>query len=132
MLFERLPRFNQWIRAHGLGDGFRMGIGLNSGETLSGQVGSEQRMEYAAIGDTTNTAARLEAMTKDSPHSVFIADSTRRLLRGGTGGLDFVEEMQIRGRKATIRIWTLSSDSAGSETGADRAPVSDPETGGDL
>ena len=131
MLFERLPRYNQWIRARGLGDGFRLGIGLNSGETLSGQVGSEQRMEYAAIGDTTNTAARLEAMTKDSPHSVFIADSTRRLLQGDSEGLDFVEEMQVPGRKATIRIWTLSSDTPGSGTGADRAPATDPETSGD-
>ena len=44
-----------------------MGIGLNSGTVMSGQVGSERRIEYTAIGDTTNTAARLEGMTKGSP-----------------------------------------------------------------
>ncbi len=55
-----------------------MGIGINSGSVMSGQVGSERRIEYTAIGDTTNTAARLEGMTKGTPHQVFIADSTRR------------------------------------------------------
>ena len=60
MLEARLPRFNEWIRSQGLGDGFRMGIGLNSGNVMSGHVGSERRVEYAAVGDTTNTASRIE------------------------------------------------------------------------
>ena len=59
-----------------------MGIGLNSGTVMSGQVGSKRRIEYTAIGDTTNTAARLEGMTKGSGHQLFVADSTRQALRG--------------------------------------------------
>ena len=108
MVFERLPRFNEWIRARGLGDGFRIGIGLNSGEVMSGQVGSKRRMEYTAIGDTTNTAARLEGMTKGTPHSVLIADSTKELLREAAAGLNFVGELDVRGRETTIRAWTLA------------------------
>ena len=77
MLEVRLPRFNQWIKDQGLGDGFRMGIGLNSGNVMSGHVGSERRVEYAAVGDTTNTASRLESMTKGTPHQLFLSDSTR-------------------------------------------------------
>ena len=65
-----------------MGRGFEMGIGLNSGPVMSGQVGSERRIEYTAIGDTTNTAARLEGMTKGSGHQLFVADSTRRALAG--------------------------------------------------
>ena len=46
------------------GDGIRMGIGLNSGPVMSGHVGSERRVEYTAVGDTTNTASRIEGLTK--------------------------------------------------------------------
>ena len=109
MLGERLPRFNQWIHSEGLGDGFQMGVGLNSGPVMSGQVGSERRMEYTAVGDTTNTAARLEGMTKDTPHSAFVADSTKQALRDGANGLAFVDEFPVRGREATIRVWTLAT-----------------------
>jgi adenylate cyclase len=109
MLSERLPRFNEWIREQGFGEGFRMAIGLNSGEVMSGQVGSEWRMEYAAVGDTTNAAARLEEMTKGTPYCIFIAESTKESLHSEQDGLSYVDEMPVRGREAPIRIWTLSS-----------------------
>ena len=63
--------FNGWLREQGLHDGFKMGIGLNSGPVMSGNVGSERRLEYTALGDTTNTAARLEGMTKGTPHQLY-------------------------------------------------------------
>ena len=83
-----------------------MGIGINSGSVMSGQVGSERRIEYTAVGDTTNTAARLEGMTKGTPHQVFIADSTRAELADGER-LAFVDEFPVRGRTAGIKVWTL-------------------------
>ncbi len=107
MLGVRLPRFNEWLRGEGLGEGFAMGIGINSGTVMSGQVGSERRIEYTAIGDTTNTAARLEGMTKGSGHQVFVADSTKVALRGGQIELEIVGEREVRGRTHTIRVWTL-------------------------
>ena len=115
MLRERLPRFNEWIAEEGLGEGFAMGIGLNSGTVMSGQVGSERRIEYTAIGDTTNTAARLEAMTKGSGHQIFVADSTRAALRGAAVELELVGEREVRGRIHTITIWTLAGRPGGDE-----------------
>jgi adenylate cyclase len=107
MLWERLPAFNDWIRSEGLGDGFRMGIGLNSGEVMSGNVGSERRLEYTAIGDTTNTASRLEGMTKGTGHQLFLADSTRSLLRDRPSDLVYVDELDVRGRTARVKLWSL-------------------------
>jgi adenylate cyclase len=108
MLRVRLPRFNEWMASEGLGDGFQMGIGINSGTVMSGQVGSERRIEYTAIGDTTNTAARLEGMTKGSGHQVFVADSTKMALRGDRVELQIVGEHEVRGRTHKITVWTIS------------------------
>ena len=107
MLDVRLPQFNGWLRAQGFEQEFRMGIGLNSGRVMSGNVGSERRVEYTAIGDTTNTAARIEGMTKGTPHQLFLADSTRLLLKRQWPGLVFVDEMPVRGRQATVKLWSL-------------------------
>jgi adenylate cyclase len=106
MITVRLTAFNDWLATQDVGDGFRMGIGLNSGSVMSGQVGSERRIEYTAVGDTTNTAARLEGMTKGTPHMVFIADSTRAGMADGER-LAFVDEFPVRGRSAGIKVWTL-------------------------
>ena len=107
MLEVRLPRFNEWMEGAGMGRGFDMGIGLNTGTVMTGQVGSERRVEYTAIGDTTNTASRLEGMTKGSGHQAFIADSTRAALQREVPDLELVGEFEVRGRTQPITVWTL-------------------------
>ena len=94
-------------------EGFRMGIGLNSGPVMSGNVGSERRLEYTAIGDTTNTAARLEGMTKGTPHQLFLADSTRAFLSDPPDDLIEVGEFEVRGREAKIKLWSVRDEGAG-------------------
>ena len=107
MLETRLPGFNEWLDERNIASGFSMGIGLNSGDVVSGNVGSESRLEYAAIGDTTNTAARLQGMTKGTVHSVFISDTTVQLLQERVSDLVFVDEMEVRGRQASVKLWSL-------------------------
>jgi adenylate cyclase len=110
MLQLRLSRFNEWMQSEGHGEGFAMGIGLNSGTVMSGQVGSQRRIEYTAIGDTTNTAARLEGMTKGSGHQLFIADSTKQALQEDRDDLELIGEREVRGRTHKITVWTLSGE----------------------
>ncbi len=107
MLQVRLPRFNQWLRENEISSGFRMGIGLNSGHVMSGHVGSERRVEYTAVGDTTNSASRIEGMTKGTPYQLLVSDATREALRSPPDDLVFFDEVEIRGRVERMKLWGL-------------------------
>jgi adenylate cyclase len=111
MLGPRRERFNAWLREQGLGSGFRMGVGLNTGPVMSGQVGSTRRVEYTAIGDVTNTAARVEGMTKGTPFQLFVSESTRAELTAQGDGLVFAGEFEVRGREEKLRVWGLEERS---------------------
>jgi adenylate cyclase len=122
MLEVRLPKFNAWMRETGHGSGYRMGIGLNTGTVMSGQVGHERRVEYTAVGDTVNTASRIEGMTKGQPYMLFVAESTHALLEKPSPELVFVEEFEVRGREQKLKIWGFEPQPAEAESPA-RAPL---------
>jgi adenylate cyclase len=126
MLEVRLPAFNDLIHGEGVDYSFKMGVGLNSGDFMSGNVGSERRLEYTAIGDTINTASRIEGMTKGTPYALYMAGSTKDALTRPPDDLLYIDEMPVRGRSHTIQIWSLSSqmilkENWESETGAKAA-----------
>jgi adenylate cyclase len=106
LLTERLPDFNEWMAAQGYGAGFNMGVGINSGECLAGNVGSERRLEYTVIGDVVNTASRIEGISKDTPYQLLLAESTRLLLQNEPEGLIDLGEFDVRGRAAKTKLWT--------------------------
>jgi adenylate cyclase len=108
----RLPRFNEWLRAEGLSEGFRMGIGLNSGSVMSGHVGSERRVEYTAVGDTTNTASRIEGMTKGTPHQLLLSGQTKDALLHRPDNLIDFGEAAIRGRVEKMTLWSVPEPGA--------------------
>ena len=112
LLSTRLPLFHAWLADRDLPP-LGLGVGVNSGPVMSGLVGSERRMEYAAVGDTTNVAARLQAATKDTPHALFIAASTNDRLDPATSArLVPVADLAVRGRGAGVQVYTLASGSA--------------------
>jgi adenylate cyclase len=128
MLEVRLPKFNAWMRETGHGSGYRMGIGLNTGTVMSGQVGHERRVEYTAVGDTVNTASRIEGMTKGQPYMLFVAESTYSRLSSQPPELVFVEEFEVRGREQRLKIWGFEPQPVEAEApAAAAAPVGAPE-----
>jgi adenylate cyclase len=107
MLLERLPKFNAWMREQGYGEGYFMGVGLNSGPVMTGNVGHERRMDYTAVGDVTNTASRIEGMTKGTPFSVLVAESTIEMMSERPTDLVYYDELEVRGRVAKLKLWAL-------------------------
>jgi adenylate cyclase len=106
MLETRLPRFNAWCRQHGYDD-FRMGVGIASGPMMSGNVGSERRLEYTAVGDAVNTASRMESLTKELGSPVLFTEATLDLATAQPDDLVFVDEVTVRGRTVPTRVWSI-------------------------
>ncbi|MGZ4187792.1 MAG: CHASE2 domain-containing protein [Solirubrobacteraceae bacterium] len=119
----RLPRFNEWLRAEGLSEGFRMGIGLNSGSVMSGHVGSERRVEYTAVGDTTNSASRIEGMTKGTPHQLLLSGFTKDALLNPPDNLIDFGEAAIRGRVEKMTLWSVPEPGAEPAEGESKPAV---------
>jgi adenylate cyclase len=102
-----LVQVNELLRARG-DDPFAIGVGLNSGPVMAGNVGSQRRMEYTTIGDTTNTASRLESMTKGSGHAIFLSESVKAMLTRSRDDLVLVDRLAVRGRAEPVTVWSLT------------------------
>lgn len=84
-LLLRVDRLNVELAAEGI-EAIRVGIGIHSGEVLSGHVGSGQRREFSVIGDAVGIAGRLEALTKEFPHPVICSADVASAV-GFAGGM---------------------------------------------
>ena len=105
----RIASFNQWlVEEKQIARKFRTGVGLNSGPLMSGNVGSARRLEYTVIGDTINTASRVEALTKDYDASILLTEDVIDNLQERPDDLRFVDEVVPRGRSTPVRLWTVS------------------------
>ena len=59
----------------------KIGIGINFGEVVAGNLGSEDRIRYSVTGDTVNTGKRIESITEDYPDSILISDSIYQVVK---------------------------------------------------
>jgi adenylate cyclase len=94
-----------------------MGVGVNSGSFISGNVGHERRLEYTAIGDVINTASRIEGLTKGTRHQLLFSDATLGALTARPDDLVDFGESAIRGRVEHAELWSLEAVSDAASSG---------------
>jgi adenylate cyclase len=86
----------------------RVGLGLNSGGAVVGNMGTEQRMDYSVLGDTVNTAARLEGQSKTYGVDIVLGPNTRNSVPElATIELDII---QVKGKTVGLQIYALMGD----------------------
>ncbi|MBX2840345.1 MAG: response regulator [Flammeovirgaceae bacterium] len=83
-----------------------VGIGVNSGEVVAGNLGSEDKIEYSVTGDTVNTGKRIEMLTKDIPNSILISESVFKKV-GHQFETKAWEPVAVKGKKEKIFVFEV-------------------------
>jgi class 3 adenylate cyclase len=111
-MVRRLRKLNEGWEKDGLPHNIDIGIGINFGMATVGNFGSRTRYAYTAIGDTVNTAARLEPLNKEYEQyasKIIISESTLRQLTMPIETRD-LGLVQVRGRQTSVRIFQVITD----------------------
>jgi ABC-type oligopeptide transport system substrate-binding subunit/class 3 adenylate cyclase len=99
---------------HGLVDSFQMRVGINSGTVVIGQLGSDMHLEYLAIGDAVNLAARLQSAAQ--PGGILISEATARLSEGefalGDAGV-----IEVKGVREPVQVYRVLRAAPGGKPG---------------
>ncbi len=102
---EKLAELNQkWKKENK--PQLEVGFGINTGEAIVGNIGSERRMEYTAIGDMVNVASRIEGETEHN--QIFITEATMNALEG-KAEVKKLSQVQLKGKTSKVQIYEVVS-----------------------
>lgn len=109
-MLQAMEQINNDIRALLPSDAdvpqIKMGIGVNTGTCVVGNMGSDQRFDYSVLGDTVNIASRLEGQCKEYQKDILIGENTVRSI----DSMEFekVADIKVKGRSASVEVFTLN------------------------
>ena len=100
-----LTELNKELKVEGLPQ-INIGIGINTGDALVGNMGSEQRFDYSVIGDAVNLASRLESSSKTLGKTIVIGEDTRRSIET-LYPFDYIDSITVKGKTEEIKVYTI-------------------------
>jgi adenylate cyclase len=92
-----------------------VGIGINTGECVVGNIGSDMRFDYSVLGDSVNLAARLEGQTKSYGVSIIIGSKTATQVKGTFAVLE-LDAIRVKGKTEPEVIYTMLGEAKGPES----------------
>ena len=105
---EMMDKLKELNETDGFGDGnkINIGIGINTGKCIVGNMGSDQRFDYSVIGDPVNLASRLEGVSKNYDATLVIGEDT---YRGISKLYKFkkLDDVQVKGKSNKVTIYTI-------------------------
>ena len=103
-MFTTLDKFNKEMVADGFPE-LSIGIGINYGKVICGNIGSEQQMNYTVIGDTVNLASRL--CSAANPGEIIISDSVHKELKEEHKFI-LSEDLVLKGKRKPVKNWKFT------------------------
>ena len=104
-MYEHLEVLNEELESEGLLP-INIGIGINTGECVVGNMGSDQRFDYSVLGDAVNLAARLEGQTKSYGVKTLIGEDTKSELNDEFVTLE-LDNLAVKGKTEPVTIYTV-------------------------
>lgn len=108
-----LARLNVNWKQRGITE-LSFGIGINHGDVIVGNLGSEQKMEVSVIGDAVNLASRLEGLTKEYKLDLLIGETVAPLVEERFA-LRSVDSVQVKGKRKPVHVFTVVADKEAGE-----------------